>query len=88
LFDARPRSLERFDQGPGAAIAQAHPQQTRGAFGAAGEIQEVFIFGHDHGALVAGVLPYFRVGGRVQVKSSYVLAFMTEGNKVVCQRDG
>jgi len=80
LLDARPQSFEGLDQGASAAIPQAYPQKTRGTFGAASEVEEVLIFGHHHGASLAGILPYFRVGGCVQVNGFHVLAVMAEGS--------
>lgn len=88
LLDARPQSVEGFEQGAGAAIAQAYPQQTRGAFGAAGEVEEVLIFGYYYASSLAGVLPYFRVGGCVQMNGFHVLALMPEGSQVPRQGGG
>ena len=41
LLDARPQAVEGLDQGGCAAIAQAHPEQTCGAFGVDGEVDDV-----------------------------------------------
>jgi hypothetical protein len=54
--------------------------KTRGAFGAAGEVEEVLIFGHHYAASLAGVLPYIRDGGCVQINGFHVLALMAQGS--------